>query len=71
MLKKRDKNGPMKTETWQCQKITRDFYSIDFEDQDVRRNHQECSKKIGNTNGSRNALEDEHEEQAWGDPKQD
>ena len=29
---------------------------------------QECKKEIGNTNGSRYALQDMQEEQEWGDP---
>ena len=51
-------------------RILRGICFIDPEDK-VQRNHQECSKEIGNANGSRYALQDEQEEQEWRDPKQD
>ena len=34
----------------------------------IQRNHQECLQEIGNTNGSRYALQDKQEQSAWGDP---
>ena len=36
--------------------------------QGIQRYHQECSQEIGNATGSRNALQDLQEKQAWRDP---
>ena len=43
----------------------RGIYFIDPEDKEFKRNHQECSKENGKTNGSRHALQDMQEKQEW------
>ena len=39
----------------------RGIYFIDLEDFGIEGNRQECSQEIGNTNGSRHALQDMQE----------
>ena len=43
-------------------------YFFDPEDKGIRRDHQECSQEIGNTSGSRYALQNKQEMSAWCDP---
>ena len=45
----------------------RGIYFIDPEDKEFKRDHQECSQEIGNTSGSRYALQDEQEQSKLGD----
>ena len=47
---------------------TRGMYFIDPEDKEFKETIKNARKKIGNTNGSRYALHDMQENQAWGDP---
>ena len=44
------------------------IYFIDPEDEEFKKNIENCSKEIGNTNGSSYALQDMQEKQAWRDP---
>ena len=46
------------------------IYFIDPEDKEFKKKHQECSQEVGNTNGSRYALQDKQEQSAWSDPWQ-
>ena len=39
----------------------RGIYFIDPEDKEFTETHQECSQEIGNTNGSRHALQDKQD----------
>ena len=59
-----------KVVTWKapsgkCTKITRDLFHWPW-GQRIQRNHQECSQEIGDTNGSRYALQNyEEQEELW------
>ena len=55
--------------SWKRKKIAWNLFHWPW-GQGIQRNHQECSQEIGNTNGSRYALWDMQEEQAWSDPWQ-
>ena len=45
----------------------RGIYFIDPEDKELIQRDQECSQEIGNTSGSRYALQDEQEQSELGD----
>ena len=59
---KKSRNGQIKKQS----SIMLEDY-VDPEDKEFQENHQECSKEIGNTNGSRYAFQDMQEEQEWRD----
>ena len=69
-LKERQKWSHEKPKLDNDREITRNLFHWPW-GQGVQRNHLECSKEIGNTDGFRYALQDMQEEQEWEHPYQE
>ena len=68
-LKERQKWSHEKPELDNARKL-RGIYFIDLEDKEFKETIKNARKKLENANGSRCALQDKQEEQAWRDPWQ-